>query len=45
MIFQLDDTNIAFPNPTLAEDDGLLAIGGDLSAERLQLAYRAGIFP
>lgn len=45
MIFQLDDTNIAFPDPALAEDDGLLAIGGDLSAERLQLAYRLGIFP
>ena len=29
----------------LADDNGLLAIGGDLSAERLLLAYRAGIFP
>lgn len=45
MIFQLDLNNIAFPDPALAEDDGLLAIGGDLSAERLQLAYRSGIFP
>ena len=29
----------------LAEEDGLLAIGGDLSEERLLLAYRSGIFP
>jgi leucyl/phenylalanyl-tRNA--protein transferase len=29
----------------LAEDDGLLAIGGDLSTERLLLAYNNGIFP
>ena len=34
-----------FPPVTLAEPDGLLAIGGDLSKERLLLAYRNGIFP
>jgi leucyl/phenylalanyl-tRNA--protein transferase len=34
-----------FPNPEDAEPDGLLAVGGDLSAERLLAAYRAGIFP
>ncbi len=45
MIFQLHETDITFPNPMLAELDGLLAIGGDLSIERLQLAYQAGIFP
>lgn len=33
-----------FP-PVDEADDGLLAIGGDLSAERLLLAYRSGIFP
>ena len=44
MIFKLDDS-IAFPNPVLAEADGLLAIGGDLSSERLLLAYHHGIFP
>lgn len=44
MIFKLDDS-IAFPNPALAEPDGLLAIGGDLSSERLLLAYHHGIFP
>jgi leucyl/phenylalanyl-tRNA--protein transferase len=44
MIFRLDD-RLLFPNPALAEDDGLLAIGGDLSTERLMLAYQNGIFP
>jgi leucyl/phenylalanyl-tRNA--protein transferase len=36
---------IAFPDPCLAEPDGLLAVGGDLSPERLVAAYRSGIFP
>lgn len=36
---------IVFPPPDHAEPDGLLAVGGDLSAERLLLAYRLGIFP
>jgi len=44
MIFRLDD-RLLFPNPALAEDDGLLAIGGDLSTQRLVLAYQNGIFP
>lgn len=35
----------AFPPPHLADSDGLLAIGGDLSPERLLLAYSMGIFP
>ncbi len=35
---------LIFPDPELAED-GLLAIGGDLSIPRLLLAYRSGIFP
>ncbi len=34
-----------FPEPRLAEPDGLLAVGGDLSPERLLQAYAAGIFP
>lgn len=34
-----------FPPVTDAMGDGLLAIGGDLSVERLLLAYRSGIFP
>src|SRR5512145_788923 len=36
---------LIFPPPELAEDDGLLAVGGDLSVERLVLAYSMGIFP
>jgi leucyl/phenylalanyl-tRNA--protein transferase len=44
MIFQLDD-ELWFPNPYLGESDGLIAIGGDLSAERLLLAYSNGFFP
>lgn len=44
MVFQLDD-DIWFPNPRLGEPDGLLAIGGDLSLDRLLLAYCNGIFP
>jgi leucyl/phenylalanyl-tRNA--protein transferase len=34
-----------FPDPARAEPDGLLAVGGDLSPERLLLAYSSGIFP
>jgi leucyl/phenylalanyl-tRNA---protein transferase len=37
--------DIIFPQVHLADDDGLLAIGGDLSSERLILAYKNGIFP
>lgn len=39
------DKNLSFPPVHLAEPDGLLAIGGDLSIERLLLAYKNGIFP
>ncbi|QNL50906.1 leucyl/phenylalanyl-tRNA--protein transferase [Olivibacter sp. SDN3] len=45
MIFQLDRHEIWFPDPSLAEDDGLLALGGDLRTERLVMAYANGIFP
>lgn len=34
-----------FPPPRLAEENGLLAIGGDLVPQRLLLAYSQGIFP
>jgi leucyl/phenylalanyl-tRNA--protein transferase len=44
MIFRLDE-RLLFPDPALAEEDGLLAIAGDLSPERLILAYQSGIFP
>ena len=36
---------IIFPPIELADENGFLAIGGDLSARRLLLAYRSGIFP
>ena len=45
MIFQLPEQELIFPDPSLAEPDGLLAIGGDLSRDRLLLAYQHGIFP
>lgn len=37
--------SIRFPHPSTAMDDGLLAVGGTLSRERLLLAYTYGIFP
>ena len=43
-VYLLDDSLI-FPYPENAEPNGLLAVGGDLSSERLLLAYRNGIFP
>lgn len=43
-IFALDDS-LHFPPTHLAEGSGLLAMGGDLSPERLMLAYKSGIFP
>jgi len=43
-LFRLSQ-EIAFPSPDLAGDEGLLAIGGDLSPERLVAAYSTGIFP
>lgn len=39
------NNELIFPPAQFAEPDGLLAIGGDLSMERLLLAYRQGIFP
>jgi len=43
-IFRLVDEPI-FPPPDYADPSGLLAVGGDLSSERLLEAYRLGIFP
>lgn len=43
-VFQLTD-DLVFPAPNLATEEGLLAVGGDLSRDRLLLAYRNGIFP
>ena len=44
-VYRLNEKEISFPLPYLAEDDGLLAVGGDLSVDRLILAYSNGIFP
>ena len=44
MVFQLTK-RLAFPDPHWGDPDGLLAIGGDLSVDRLILAYSNGIFP
>ena len=44
MVFRLDE-RLIFPDPHWGEPDGLIAVGGDLSPERLILAYGHGIFP
>ena len=43
-VYQLDD-ELWFPDPHLGEEDGLVAVGGDLSVDRLLLAYSNGFFP
>lgn len=43
-VFRLSD-RIIFPEPEFSREDGLLAVGGDLSIARILLAYRMGIFP
>jgi leucyl/phenylalanyl-tRNA--protein transferase len=43
-VFALPDQPV-FPDPEHADEDGLLAIGGDLSPQRLLMAYAEGIFP
>lgn len=43
-IYALND-ELVFPNPELSEENGLLAVGGDLSVDRLLVAYSNGIFP
>ncbi|MBR0165300.1 MAG: leucyl/phenylalanyl-tRNA--protein transferase [Prevotella sp.] len=43
-VFQLDN-DLWFPDPHLGEEDGLVAVGGDLSVDRLLLAYSNGFFP
>ncbi len=42
----LDSNEISFPDPNLLESEsGVMAIGGDLSPERLHFAYQLGLFP
>ena len=44
-VFWLSEKELSFPHPELANEDGILAVGGDLSVERLLLAYQNGLFP
>ena len=44
-MFFLSTNRLDFPNPALTDEDGILAVGGDLSPQRLLLAYSWGIFP
>ena len=44
-VFRLSRETLDFPDPSLAEPDGLLAVGGDLSPQRILRAYALGIFP
>jgi len=45
MIPQLNKYKLEFPNPKDANDDGIVAWGGDLNTSRLLRAYQNGIFP
>lgn len=44
-MYLLDQNSLEFPHPSLSTEEGLLAVGGDLSTERLKAAYKRGIFP
>ena len=44
-VFWLSKDEVSFPPAYLANEDGIVALGGDLSVERLILAYQNGIFP
>jgi len=44
-VYWLSKDDISFPPAELANQDGILALGGDLSVERLLSAYQNGIFP
>ena len=44
-VFELNPTRIEFPDPKYTDESGILAVGGDLQAERLLLAYEMGLFP
>ena len=44
-VYWLDNNDVSFPPAELANEDGILALGGDLSVERLLSAYWNGIFP
>jgi len=44
-VYWLDKDDVSFPPADLANEDGIIALGGDLSVERLLSAYSNGIFP
>lgn len=44
-MYYLDNNRISFPHPKYADKDGLLAVGGDMSFDRLMFAYEIGTFP
>ncbi|WP_294287064.1 leucyl/phenylalanyl-tRNA--protein transferase [uncultured Chryseobacterium sp.] len=45
-MFRLDENEISFPDPEIYDGhEGVIALGGDLSAERVWFAYQLGIFP
>ena len=44
-VYRIPKDELLFPHPSLAEPSGLLGVGGDLTVDRLLLAYRNGIFP
>jgi len=44
-MYWIPEDEIYFPDHTYADENGILALGGDLSPKRLILAYRNGIFP
>jgi len=43
--YALDEYHMAFPDPELADENGLIAVGGRISEDWLLLAYESGIFP
>ena len=44
-VYRIPEDELVFPHPSLAEPSGLLGVGGDLTVDRLLLAYANGIFP
>ena len=44
-VYLVDENDLSFPNPEFATEEGLIAMGGDLSEARLISAYETGVFP
>ena len=44
MIYYLEKNHVEFPDPHDADEDGLLAVGGDITQEWLMTGYGLGIF-